>query len=83
VKLEANLVFSGINQSSGPEDWSVTRVMMNEDGRSITVHVIEATEPEPECCDGQFLFAVYPEMGRVDGTWTSYLSIDWLRRLSE
>ena len=35
-------------------------------------YVIEAREPGDDPYDGTFLFAVYPETGRVNGTWTSY-----------
>ena len=35
-------------------------------------YVIEAKEPGDDPYDGTFLFAVYPETGRVNGTWTSF-----------
>lgn len=35
-------------------------------------YVIEAKEPGDDPYDGSFLFAVYPETGRVNGTWSSY-----------
>jgi hypothetical protein len=35
-------------------------------------YVIEAKEPGDDPYDGTFLFAVYPETGRVNGTWSSY-----------
>lgn len=35
-------------------------------------YVIEAKEPGDDPYDGTFLFAVYPETGRVNGDWTSF-----------
>lgn len=35
-------------------------------------YVVEAKEPGDDPYDGTFLFAVYPETGRVNGTWSSY-----------
>jgi YARHG domain len=34
-------------------------------------YVIEAKEPGDDPYDGTFLFALYPETGRVNGTWSS------------
>lgn len=35
-------------------------------------YVVEAREPGNDPYDGKFIFAVYPETGKVNGSWSSY-----------